>query len=41
MTGVSLFSAGNLSAGEREDRSNRWVLAAFAVIGLLDGYLPA
>ena len=41
MTGVSLFSAGNLSPGEREDRSNRWVLAAFAVIGLLNGYLPA
>ena len=41
MTGVSLFSAGNLSPGEREDRSNRWVLAAFAVIGLLTGYLPA
>jgi len=41
MTGVSLFSAGNLSPGEREDRSNRWVLAAFAVIGVLNGYLPA
>ncbi len=41
MTGVSLFSAGNLSPGEREDRGNRWVLAAFAVIGLLNGYLPA
>jgi len=41
MTGVALFSAGNLSPGEREDRSNRWVLAAFAVIGLLNGYLPA
>jgi protein-S-isoprenylcysteine O-methyltransferase Ste14 len=25
----------------REDRSNRWVIAAFALIGLLDAYLPA
>jgi protein-S-isoprenylcysteine O-methyltransferase Ste14 len=25
----------------REDRGNRWVLAAFGVLGLLDGYLPA
>ena len=41
MTGVALFSAGNLSPGEREDRANRWVLAAFAVLGLLAGYLPA
>jgi hypothetical protein len=24
MTGVALFSAGNLSPGEREDRANRW-----------------
>jgi protein-S-isoprenylcysteine O-methyltransferase Ste14 len=25
----------------REDRGNRWVLAAFAAIGLLGGYFPA
>ncbi len=38
LTGVALFSGGNLSPGEREDRGNRWVLAAFGVIGiLLDG----
>ena len=41
MSGVAVFSGGNLSPGEREDRTNRWVLAVFAVIGLLDGYLPA
>jgi protein-S-isoprenylcysteine O-methyltransferase Ste14 len=41
MTGVALFSRGNLSPGEREDRGNRWVLAAFGVIGLLLAYLPA
>jgi protein-S-isoprenylcysteine O-methyltransferase Ste14 len=38
---VSMFSSGNLSTGEQEDRGNRWVLAAFGVIGLLDGWLPA
>jgi len=38
---VSFFSSGNLSSGVREDRGNRWVLAAFGVLGLLDGYLPA
>jgi protein-S-isoprenylcysteine O-methyltransferase Ste14 len=41
LTGVALFSSGNLSPGEREDRGNRWVLAAFGVIGLLMAYLPA
>lgn len=41
MTAVSLFTAGNLSAGLREDRSNRWVLAAFGVIGLLGAFVPA
>jgi protein-S-isoprenylcysteine O-methyltransferase Ste14 len=41
LTGVALFSGGNLSPVEREDRGNRWVLAAFGVIGLLLAYLPA
>src|SRR5207302_5518498 len=41
LTGVALFSGGNLSPGEREDRANRWVLAAFGVIGILLAYLPA
>jgi protein-S-isoprenylcysteine O-methyltransferase Ste14 len=41
LTGVALFSSGNLSPGEREDKGNRWVLAAFGVIGLLLAYLPA
>ena len=38
---AALFAGGNLSTGEREDRSNRWVLVAFAVLGLLNAYLPA
>ena len=29
LAGVSLFAGGNLSSGVREDRGNRWVLAAF------------
>ncbi len=41
LSGVALFSRGNLSPGEREDRANRWVLGAFALIGLLEAYLPA
>ena len=41
LAGVSLFAGGSLSPGVREDRGNRWVLAAFTVVGLLDGYLPA
>jgi protein-S-isoprenylcysteine O-methyltransferase Ste14 len=38
---AALFAGGNLSAGEKEDRGNRWVLAAFAVLGLLLGVVPA
>jgi protein-S-isoprenylcysteine O-methyltransferase Ste14 len=38
---VAMFAGGNLSPGVREDRGNRWVIAAFAVIGLLAGFLPA
>ena len=41
MSAASLFTAGNLSSGEREDRANRWVLIAFTVLGLLAGFLPA
>jgi protein-S-isoprenylcysteine O-methyltransferase Ste14 len=41
MGAASLFTAGNLSAGQREDRQNRWVLPVFGVIGLLSAYVPA
>ena len=38
---AALFAGGNLSAGEREDRSNRWVLPVFGLIGLASAWLPA
>ena len=41
MAAVALFSKGNLSAGEREDRTNRWVIVAFGLIGVVAAYLPA
>jgi len=41
LSGVALFSGGNLSPGVREDRANRWVIVAFGILGLLAGYLPA
>ncbi|WP_374546491.1 isoprenylcysteine carboxylmethyltransferase family protein [Rhodoblastus sp.] len=41
LAAIALFCGGNLSPGVREDRDNRWVLAAFALLGLANGYLPA
>jgi protein-S-isoprenylcysteine O-methyltransferase Ste14 len=41
LSGAGLFSEGNLSSGEREDRANRWVLPAFGLLGLLAAFLPA
>ncbi|ROL76204.1 isoprenylcysteine carboxyl methyltransferase [Pseudomonas protegens] len=41
MVVASLYSEVNLSSGVQEDQGNRWVLAAFAVIGLLSGFVPA
>jgi protein-S-isoprenylcysteine O-methyltransferase Ste14 len=38
---AALFTQGNLSPGEREDRTNRWVLAVFLPIGLIGAWLPA
>ncbi|CAD6559078.1 hypothetical protein LMG27952_06790 [Paraburkholderia hiiakae] len=41
MAGVGVISAANLSASEREDRGNRWVLAASGTIGILSIALSA
>lgn len=38
---AAMFTSGNISPGEREDRSNRWVLPAFAIIAFLSVCLPA
>jgi protein-S-isoprenylcysteine O-methyltransferase Ste14 len=38
---VSLFSEGHVGSGVKEDRSNRWVIAALGVLGVLGAYLPA
>ncbi|HEY6449127.1 MAG TPA: isoprenylcysteine carboxylmethyltransferase family protein [Candidatus Cybelea sp.] len=38
---AAIFAGGGLSAGEREDRSNRWVLVPFALVGLALGFVPA
>jgi protein-S-isoprenylcysteine O-methyltransferase Ste14 len=41
LSAVGVLSGGNLIPGVREDRANRWVIAASGLIGLLDAYLPA
>ncbi|MBV8739040.1 MAG: isoprenylcysteine carboxylmethyltransferase family protein [Alphaproteobacteria bacterium] len=41
LSAVALFAGGNLSSGVREDRGNRWVIWVFAIVGLLDAFLPA
>jgi len=41
MVVVGLSSSVNLSTGEREDRSNRWVIGALGLIGILSAWLPA
>jgi protein-S-isoprenylcysteine O-methyltransferase Ste14 len=38
---AALFSEGHIGSGVKEDRSNRWVIAALSVLGVLDAYLPA
>jgi protein-S-isoprenylcysteine O-methyltransferase Ste14 len=38
---VASFAGGNLSAGAREARGNRWVIPVFVIIGFLNAYLPA
>jgi protein-S-isoprenylcysteine O-methyltransferase Ste14 len=38
---AALFSEAHVGSGVREDRSNRWVIAALTALGLIDAYLPA
>jgi protein-S-isoprenylcysteine O-methyltransferase Ste14 len=38
---AAYMAGGNVSPGVREDRGNRWVVGAFAVIGLFSGFFPA
>jgi hypothetical protein len=32
LSGVAIFSRGNLSPGVREDRANRWVIVTFGLV---------
>jgi protein-S-isoprenylcysteine O-methyltransferase Ste14 len=41
MASTAFFSEANLSSGEREDRSNRWIFIPLLVIGFLIACLPA
>jgi protein-S-isoprenylcysteine O-methyltransferase Ste14 len=41
LSAAALFSGGNLSSGVREDRTDRQGIVVFAVVGLLDAFLPA
>ena len=41
MASAAFFSDANLSSGEREDRSNRWIFPPLLVIGFLSAFLPA
>jgi protein-S-isoprenylcysteine O-methyltransferase Ste14 len=38
---ASMFSSGGIRTGEREDRSNRWVLVPFSLVGLALAFVPA
>ena len=38
---LAVPSGGGLTTGEKEDRGNRWVLAAFSVIALLMAFFSA
>lgn len=38
---AGLFSEGHIGSGVREDRSNRWVIAALGALGVIDAWAPA
>ena len=41
LAAAALFTEGHLGSGVRENRENRWVIGAFAVLGFADAYMPA
>ena len=41
LAAAALFTEGHLGSGVRENRDNRWVIGAFAVLGFADAYMPA
>ena len=41
LAALAIPSGGGISSGEKEDRSNRWVLAAISVIALMMAYFSA
>jgi protein-S-isoprenylcysteine O-methyltransferase Ste14 len=41
IAGAALSAGGNISPGVREDRGNRWVIAALSLVGVLAAFLPA
>jgi protein-S-isoprenylcysteine O-methyltransferase Ste14 len=41
LTVAAIFAGGNVSAGVREDRTNRWVVGAVLAIGLFGAVVPA
>jgi protein-S-isoprenylcysteine O-methyltransferase Ste14 len=38
---AAMFTEGHIGSGVREDRSNRWVIVAFTILGIALAYLPA
>ena len=41
LSAAAVFSGGNLSPGQHEDRGNRWVLGAFSALAILLAYFSA
>ena len=41
LAAAALFTEGHIGSGVRENRENRWVIGAFAVLGFADAYVPA
>ena len=41
LAAAALFTEGHIGSGVRENRENRWVIGAFAVLGFAGAYVPA